>query len=623
MFSGVANTKEIIRNRMLKHALNYWNIKNTEDLDPIVKLILEALSSELYNLGNEIKDSEVRLLEKIANLLAPEFLTCPNPAHAIMHAIPVEATDVLTDTDQVYTQKKISSKQDESLDKTIDVFFTPVAKLKLFKVGVSALVTGNALYSVDANYNKLIAAQTQAGSRIENNVLWLGLHVDEKIENIDNLFFYFDWKNLEHNLSNLNYQLLPLSKWYLNEAEISITEGLPYEKKQATGPLQKDLSFDYDLLSLIEKDITNYYDRKFITIADTGQTNVQSLKQNYPAAFENIFSQPDLQKFTEKLLWIKIVFPAALQQGSLDEIHVYTNSFPVMNRQLNEMKYRLKSGSNIIPLKIQGLEQFLSVRSLADEMHSYTSTPFRKMEEEETGTYTLRSGGVERFDGRNAKEFISYLLELLRSESAAFSAHGNDFIASTLREMDQRIALMEQKTKSIANTTSEVPHYIIAKPYEGCDMMYVEYWTTNAETANVLRSGTRLQEYNGLKIKSDSLFLITTTGGGKNRLKPEERVKAFRYGLMTRNRIVTKEDIRNLCFYELGNRISKVDVERGFEMPQHPKQSFLRTIDITITAIASEKLNTEAWDVLFDHLKAKLKSRSGMSNHYRLFLNKV
>jgi hypothetical protein len=621
MFSGAANTKEIIRNRMLKHALNYWNIKNTDDLDPIVKLILEALSSELYNLGNEIKDSEVRLLEKIANLLAPEFLTCPNPSHAIMHATPVEVQDMFSETDHFYTQKKISSKQDETLDKSVDIFFTPVGRLKLFRAGISCFVTGSNLYTVDANYNKLIAAQTQAGSRIENNELWLGINVDDKVDNINNLFFYFDWKNLEHGLSNLNYQLLPLSKWYLNDEEITIAEGLPYEKKHVTGSLQKDLSFDYDLLSLVEKDITSYYDRHFITVSDTGHTNIQHLKQNYPPAIGHVFSEQDLQKFTNKLLWIKIVFPAALQQSSLDEIYVYTNSFPVVNRQSNEMKYRLKSGSNIIPLKVQGLEQFLSVRSLTDEMHAYTATPFRKMEEEETGTYTLRSGGVERFDGRNAKEFISYLLELLRSESAAFSAHGNDFIASTLREMDQRIALMEQKTKSIANNTSEIPHYIIVKPYEGCEMMYVEYWTTNAETANTLRSGTRLQEYNGSKVKSDSLFLITTSGGGKNRLKPQERVKAFRYGLMTRNRIVTKEDIRNLCFYELGNRISKVDVERGVEMAAHPRQSFLRTIDITITAMPSEKLNAEGWEVLFDHLKAKLKSRSGMSNHYRLFLN--
>jgi hypothetical protein len=148
----------------------------------------------------------------------------------------------------------------------------------------------------------------------------------------------------------------------------------------------------------------------------------------------------------------------------LDEVNVYTNTFPVMNRQLNDLKYRLKGGSNIIPLKTNGMEQFLSVRSLSDESHPYRSTPFRKIEEEETGTYTLRNGGVERFDGRNAKEFISYLLELLRSESAAFSAYGNDFIASTLREMNQRIALMEQKTRALVNSSGEIPHYIIAKP---------------------------------------------------------------------------------------------------------------------------------------------------------------
>lgn len=379
-------------------------------------------------------------------------------------------------------------------------------------------------------------------------------------------------------------------------------------------------SIDRDTISLLEQDIKKYYERKFMAISDDRFNKIQDLKQEYPSSFKNIFSEQDLKKLNTKLLWIKIVFPAAMQQGYLDEVYVYTNSFPVMNRQLNDLKYRLKGGSNIIPLKTTGLEQFLSVRSLSDESHQFISTPFRKTEEEETGTYALRNGGIERFDGRNAKEFIGYLLQLLRSESAAFSAYGNDFIASTLREMDQRIALMEQKTKAVANTVSELPHYIIAKPYEGNNMIYAEYWTTLAEISNGLRSGTRLQEYSGVKVKSGSLFLLTTTTGGKNNLKPEERVNAFRYGLMTRNRIITREDIRNLCFYELGSRISNISVERGFDMCPHPQQGFLRTIDIMITPSPAEKLDNEGWQVLFDQLKSKLQSRSGMSNHYRIFL---
>src|SRR5438045_3867038 len=111
MVSDLNNSKEIIKNRMIKHALNYWNIKNGDDLDPAVKLIMEALSTELYNLGNEIKDSQVRILEKISGLMAPDFLTCSNPAHAIMHALPVEPVETLYSTTSFLTQKKISSKQ--------------------------------------------------------------------------------------------------------------------------------------------------------------------------------------------------------------------------------------------------------------------------------------------------------------------------------------------------------------------------------------------------------------------------------------------------------------------------------------------------------------------------------
>ena len=620
MFSGVTNSKEVIRNRMLKHALNYWNIKNTEDLDPIVKLILEALSNELYNLGNDIRDTEVRLLEKIANLLAPEFLTSPNPANSIMHALPVEPTEILSDITHFYTQKKISSKQDETLDKSIDVFFTPVARVRIANVGIAYIATGTDLYGYDPNFNKQLIVQTVNGARLESNSIWLGLSVDERISDLNNIHFQFDWKNTEQELANRNYQLLPLGKWFVNDLPVDSIEGIRYESRSDARSPERTVSIDHDLLALLEKDVKDYYERRFLSISGDAIRNVTTLKQEFPAAFKNIFPDADLQKLKSKLLWLKIVFPAGLQQGSLDELFVYTNTFPVMNRQLNELKYRLKGGSNIIPLKTSGLEQFLAVRSLSDSSHAYTATPFRKMEEEEAGTYTLRNGGVERFDGRNAKEFISYLLELLRSESAAFSAYGNDFIASTLREVDQRIALMEQKTRVLTNTSAEIPHYIIAKPFEGNDMMYAEYWVTFAEMANALRSGTRLQEYNGMKVRSDSLFLLTTTSGGKNRLKPEERVNAFRYGLMTRNRIITKEDIRNFCYYELGDRVSEVRVDKGFELSPHPQQGFLKTIDIFIKPQASERLGREGWESLFDQLKSKLQSRSGMSNHYRVFL---
>ena len=38
---------------MLKYAAAFWGIKKAENFDPVVKLMLEALSNELYMLGED------------------------------------------------------------------------------------------------------------------------------------------------------------------------------------------------------------------------------------------------------------------------------------------------------------------------------------------------------------------------------------------------------------------------------------------------------------------------------------------------------------------------------------------------------------------------------------------
>src|ERR1700712_2051248 len=161
MMPDINNSKEVIKNRMLKHALTYWDIKSTDDLDPAVKLILEAMSLELYNLGNEIKDTQVRVLEKLANLLSPDFLTAPNPAHALLHASPAEPVEVLTETTSFITQIKISSKQNEELDTAIDIYFTPVDNVQLYDAQIAYLATGGSLYSYDASFNKQLVSRSR------------------------------------------------------------------------------------------------------------------------------------------------------------------------------------------------------------------------------------------------------------------------------------------------------------------------------------------------------------------------------------------------------------------------------------------------------------------------------
>ena len=203
MYGEINDSKELIKRRMVKHAMNYYDIKSgdEQDLDPIVQLILEALSAELYNLGNDIVDTQVRVLEKIANLLAPDFLTCPNPAHAILHAIPLERTDILNDKTDFFRQIRISSKNDDVLDTSINAYFTPVDNIKIFDAQIAFSVTSSKLFGYENALNRQLLPTPKKGQIAEANTIWLGLRVNNEIEDINNLSFCFDWKTYEPQLA--------------------------------------------------------------------------------------------------------------------------------------------------------------------------------------------------------------------------------------------------------------------------------------------------------------------------------------------------------------------------------------------------------------------------------------
>ena len=352
---------------MLKYALSYWSIKNIEDLDPVVKLMLEALSLELYNLSNEIKDTQVRILEKIAGLLAPDFLTSPTPAHAILYATPVEPTTLLTNTTRFVAQQRTSSKGNEVLDTTLDLFFTPVDSVPVFDVEIAFLATGGQLFAYDQAFNKELAARSAKGPSSDQTV-WLGLRTNPRLDTIQNLSFYFDWKNLEPALAQRTYQLLPLTKWWLDEQEIRVAPGIPYAARPDATDMYETIFLEHDVLYLIENDIKQYYHPKTLSISDGSLPKIQKSKKPYPPQFKGLFADNDLQNLKEALVWIRVVFPATMPQEYLNEVYIYPNAFPVVNRQLNDLKYRLKGGSSIIPLRTGALDQFLSVQSLTDEI---------------------------------------------------------------------------------------------------------------------------------------------------------------------------------------------------------------------------------------------------------------
>ncbi len=610
------NSKESIRNRLFKHAVEFWGIRNTADLDPMVKLLIEALSAELYNLANDLRNTESRLLDRLARLLTPEILTSALPAHALLQAQPVEAEEILSATQHfVYTGQK---KNTNTGDNAEDIFFTPVQPVHLYNTEVVYIATGNKLFTHDSRRGRTLLALTKQGKYLPNNSLLIGLRTGNQVQSLDNLSLYFECSN--YIFKEEWYNLLPLSTCTINGNPYSLRGGMPYEEA-LTGVAHRQLLDEYETMQVITRDIRAYYDKHYLSFTGQSIPVAELQQQLYPAGWAQLFDAKDLGRLQEPLLWIQLSLPALIQQPLLDDMDVQTNIFPVVNRRLHKLKHRFKGIGNIIPIRALLHESFLAVHQLTDSYGKlYTQVPYSHNEEQKTGSYTIRMGGAERFDNRNARETIDYLFELLRDESAAFSAYGYDFLTNALKNLQQGLTLVEQKARQTLNEMTESTRYIIVKPADQSDTIHAEYWTSQGELPNQLRTGSPLVQFESASVRPDSIRLISRPKGGRRQAQAIHRLQAYKYSLMTRERIITEEDIRNFCFMELGNRIEAVTVKRGVMVSPHPREGLRKTTDLYITPSPTQPFTEEEWLHISRQLLQKLQTRSNMHIGYRLFL---
>ncbi|SDE49006.1 type VI secretion system baseplate subunit TssF [Pedobacter soli] len=607
------SSKDEIRNRILKNAEDFWNVKNSHDFDPLVKLIIEALSNELFNVSNDVKNLENRIFDKISRILAPDHLTSSLPAHAILHAKPVEKDDYFSPYTQFAFKKNIQQENDKVV-KT-DIFFSPLHQVKVLRADIKYMVTGNTLFNVE-QLNKYPTTNTLPGFNVEKNTMYIGFSGINDWMDFNKLNIFFDWKN--YSVPDNTYDLLSLGKWYYHDNELTA-----YTERFMDEPLTGKTAppFQYkQLLNLVKADVLQYYSKRFITLGDLNDFNVNADKE-LPAGFENIFQQVHLNQIDKQIKWLKVVFPAAITQEMLNELHVHINAFPVVNKRLSQVKHRLKTMNNIIPIKTEALDQMLAVESLKDNKgKSYNEIPYTNENEKGDGSFAIRYGGTERFDTRNAKELVDYLFELLRDEKAAFSVYGPDFLGTVLKNLEQNIALIEQKSQSALKDVKELPSYIVIKPIDDADILFLDIWVTQAEEANHINTGSRLMVYNNSKVSADSVFLLSATKGGRSRLNASNRVQAYKYGLTTADRIITKADVINFCRYELGDKLKSVTLAKGIVMDNKPNAGFIKTTDIIIEPADQANLNVQDWDELLHLTQAKLTLRSTMNIHYRMLL---
>ncbi len=603
MFDKSKYYKEVIKSRMYKNATAIWGVRDVDDFDPILKLLVESLASEINKLSNELENLEARLLERLAGTLTPDIFLSVRPAHLILHAKPSEEQATLRKS-SVFIHKKKDSEL---------IHFSPAGDFNLIAGDVLAIICAGKLYHIDNRKSKDIRARSQRRSEKFNDKIWIGLRIHPSLQRIQNLSFYFDLPNIEKR--NELLQLLLYSRWEQDGVTLSIRPGIHKE----TSPNNKYTPLaDYDPTYLSNESILNHYSHRFITVRD----EIVNLEKNYkiiPEELADLFPGIETSENPTHLLWLKVTLPPGFDYYVLDDFFVSINAFPIINRKFYSKYTKKNPYVSVIPFETNENEYFLSVEQVSDSnRRHYINQPLRSDDEDnECGTYILKRGGAERFDARNAKESLSNLIDLLREENTSFSLFGKGFVDEIVKRIDTELVLIKLKLHEI-RINKDITNYIVIDSNEVGDVVYVDYWVTNCEEANGIKSGIPLLAFGDCPVNSDSLLTLTQSYGGTQRR--DQSPDTYKFVLTSRDRIFTNDDIVNFCLSRFKDNIVSAHVTKGIRVSSRPKEGLIRSIDVHITLrdeIGNDASNHQDME---DRLLALLKKRSPDMFNYRVFI---
>ncbi|NHE58474.1 type VI secretion system baseplate subunit TssF [Cyclobacterium plantarum] len=586
---------------MLKHVARMWGYAETQaesNFDPLVGLLLEACATELEKVSSDIHASRARIMERLVGLLSPETLTGALPAHAVASAMPLENTAVLDPDMQFYTRIKLgtNSENQEPLGK--DVYFSPTGPFRLNKAGLQLMVIGNQLYKITGNQKEVLATAPEGLSR---DTVWLG--IDHPEVGLHQTTFYFDFRNEAD--KSLFYHQLPKAQWFFDDRRLIHTQDFGFSENTIDKQtwIGSDTTEGIRLRQVIRQ-TNQFYQPYFITLLDpeeetAGGSNGQS--QDILDGFQG--KEVDEWK-SQPIRWVKICFPEILSGSLLKDLVCIMNCFPVINRQVHEVNFRMQDIINVVPLHSEDL--FLDLEKVQTDDNRPLSTGGRGIDGTTSTAMLMRQGGIGRFDERDAADTIDYLLQLLRDESAAFAIMDNDFVNKEMKNLKQVMNKLEQRLHASQVQKGSTPYLVIQRDQQLLKPnLTIQYSSTYGDLANHIKPGTRLLPYNGGSFISNNIILASRSIGGRNKLSATEKVMAYKNALLSKDRLTSAEDIKAYCESEMGKKVKHIAIEKGVCCLPDAKRGYQKSIVVSIN-LQEEDYKSMSQSGELDYWKAYL-----------------
>jgi hypothetical protein len=567
---------EEIKNILLKRICEVWNkseeeVENLIKFDPALGLLFNAIVVQYQEIYNHHADFKNEILSDVAERLLPDSNFNASPSFGVIKANPISNSVLKLREDIPFShQRKIR-------EKIATLHYLPISDFELYPGDIKAIIANNtpAMLSEDfdfLNLKNIFHGKPVSGS--ENTIL-LGLSIPKHLV-LQNkkLVFYIDYSvnNLEERIL---FDELAEGEWILEDFQCIVQKGIVLDYLDG-----HNTNVPYPMLEKTKLRIRDFYENNFLTL---NVTQKRSEHQNTIPIFNEV------KNSYSSLLWINVKLQSSVSVNFLCNNLFTVNAFPVMN----------------FNIKTDSLSKNQIVKGIEFNEDEFFFDIFDNRQNETN--FIIRDSRYKSFDSKD-------LLMEIRTLNRLFSQYRVFFDKLQLKEKELDIMndfygiLLDLEFRA-GNEGLDVPQYCITskKAFEG--VVKYRYLTTYGEFGNGGLPGDLFTfERPGLDEKS--IVALTSFYGGRNPVEKGKIVDDFRQVLLARNRVVSREDIKQLVISVLGTKnIKHVKVSKTVSRALN-KVGLQRAIKVSIHLKSDSSLNYKQLELFKKDLITQLESKS-------------
>lgn len=581
-----------IKERLLDRALDLWGIEDERQLDPVVDLLLEAVAFESFQLEETLARADAALLGRLSRLLIPQKWMLPRPAHGLLSVHPKSGEHLmeLSPYDHFSVNRVVQGVKSPPL------FFTPLYATQLLDAQIRYRLWGTQLEELGRrrSYTEQAFAEED---RLGDHTLYLGIQIAEE--------------NLVHT-DRLRLAILPER----GELLPFLSEIQAFDACEHPLVIQSQNIPEASYEGHYVQDLKEHYCHYLYEIELQESKVSCSLTSLFPKLKEELH---ELHDVASQLYWIRLEFPAVFTLDDMASMGVHLNTVPVINRKLIRKLHSLEREGRILSLSTSDQGHFLSIESLEDNLGKVYIPRERSYEAGALGVYSLYFGDLERFDASDAQRQLRRVLQLVREEGNAFSAVDNSSFASVLKELQDRLTTLEKTVGKMQSESGPSKAFLMTMPEAEAEHLALSYWESTGGLANGLSPQDIIQSLEPDKFDSASIRLRTKTKGGRAAETEDMLIAHLRYGLLSKERIVTREDVKSYLKHRLGITLKQVDLRDGVTISQEPNKGLVRCTDVFLELVKQgTELNEEEQAHLSSRLETELKERSVAHTTYKV-----